>query len=239
MEENTRVTTLTIILQTNVIINFDIFFNEYPITNDYGGIFCIVSKKNVKGIHPKKENPRSFKNSMTCIMKLDKVLNIKILKNKQGECNKIQFIGFKSIQQMKECLKYLFDEMNTLNCISLYDKPCSYIVEMKNRTFRLGFKINRQVLSDLFNEKNGVCSLYEGNPRVLIYFKVNHEFKHRLFLNDNEEELIQIEKQRQNTFVVFHSGSVIMISTCEQEIQDHYNFFMNLVNENIDILKVE
>ena len=40
------------------------------------------------------------------------------------------------------------------------------------------------------------------------------------------------KKQKFNTFLVFHSGKIIMSGMCEENMEKHYNFFRNFIESN-------
>jgi len=125
-----RVSTMTIICYTNLIINIDKFF-EYIPTTDFvsikkkrgrkkkiqpedpnrhippGSIISVSNKKDVSGtvIKTKKKSGNFFRHSVTTIMMLEdkKMLNVKI--SKQG---KFQMTGCKNIQNAIDFMKYLY-----------------------------------------------------------------------------------------------------------------------------------
>jgi TATA-box binding protein (TBP) (component of TFIID and TFIIIB) len=49
-----------------------------------------------------------------------------------------------------------------------------------------------------------------------------------------KDKVKQLKKERYNTFLVFHSGKVIMSSLCEDFARDEYYNFLDIINKNRD-----
>lgn len=205
-----------------------------------------------------KYNKKYFRNALNVIMMLsdNKKVNFKLSKN-----GKVQMTGCKDDDDAKKCLKLFFERLykecrdaitfNTSNGIEIY-----YYTVMTNIDFNTGFKINRQKLNVMINESTEFNSLLETSfgytgvnikiPMELdenmmidrLHFK-NEEwtdgdvtFMH--FLNDMDESFKkqELEKKRYNTFLVFHSGNIIMSGMRLDKMMNLQKTFFNLLQNN-------
>ena len=133
-----------------------------------------------------------------------------------------------------------------------------FIPAMRNIDFSLGFILNREKLDEYFNTYTNYYSLLEtsiGYTGVNIKIPVKKPIKDlmikELTYNDNKwispvfipyqkyldtlkprEQQKKIEKERFNTFLVFHSGKVICSSMCEEFAKDTYYEFLEIIRQN-------
>ena len=130
---------------------------------------------------------------------------------------------------------------------------------MRNIDFSLGFILDREKLDEYFNTFTQYCSLLEtsiGYTGVNIKIPVTKpitelkikELKYKstggwvkpklipyqayLDTLKPKEQQKKLEKDRFNTFLVFHSGKVIMSSMCEDFARDTYYEFLEIIKEN-------
>ena len=128
---------------------------------------------------------------------------------------------------------------------------------MTNIDFNLGFNINREMLDKHMNSNTDYKSLLEtsfGYTGVNIKFPMEKKITHNLpyielndqtdkwdisnktytdylgFLQDFEKKK-ELNKKRWNTFLVFHSGNVIMSGLGKFYMKDHYKIFMKIIND--------
>ena len=52
-----------------------------------------------------------------------------------------------------------------------------------------------------------------------------------------KEQIKKIEKDRYNTFLIFHSGRVIMSSVCAAFAIDSYYYFTNIIKTSFDYIE--
>ena len=184
-----------------------------------------------------KYNKKYFRNALNIIMVLEggKKINFKLSKN-----GKIQMTGCKEDADARRCLMLFFEKLgrecadhivfNHEVGITVY-----YYTVMTNIDFNMGFKINRQKLNVMINESTEFNSLLEtsfGYTGVNIKIPMEleedmmidrmrssneGEWTHdtvsfRQFLESMDEGFRKQElgKRRYNTFLVFHSGNIIM-----------------------------
>lgn len=205
-----------------------------------------------------KYNKKYFRNALNVIMMLsdNKKVNFKLSKN-----GKVQMTGCKNDDDAKKCLKLFFERLyrecrdaitfNTSNGIEIY-----YYTVMTNIDFNTGFKINRQKLNVMINESTEFNSLLETSfgytgvnikiPMELdehmiidrVHFKdeewTDGDITFMQFLNNMDESFKkqELEKKRYNTFLVFHSGNIIMSGMRLDKMMNLQNTFYNLLQHN-------
>ena len=201
-----------------------------------------------------------FRNSITVIMMMDgKKINFKISSNgkfqmtgckydNQAE-NCVKYI-WEYIKPNKDIYSLTETETETFKAL--------FIPAMRNIDFSLGFILNREKLDEYFNTYTNYYSLLEtsiGYTGVNIKIPVKKPIKDlmikELTYNDNNwispvfipyqkyldtlkprEQQKKIEKERFNTFLVFHSGKVICSSMCEEFAKDTYYEFLEIIRRN-------
>ena len=128
---------------------------------------------------------------------------------------------------------------------------------MTNLDFSLGYNINRQVLDQLINEHPTFRSLLEtsfGYTGVNIKFPLDTEWYKKitfpklqwdatnpskvefmqstLSVNDSTEMQRFLQKPKYNTFLVFHSGNIIMSGMIESSMRDDFNKFVQFLKQH-------
>jgi len=214
----------------------------------------------VKGVDLKQKKKtdsrrKYFRNSLTIVMKIgvDKLINFKLSKN-----GKFQITGAKYDQHAKDCIKYFWDIVRP--CTDLYsmvgtDFNVVFVTVMTNIDFNLGFIVNREQLDKYMNSSTLHNSLLEtsfGYTGVNIKFPANGYRKAALlpkivyrgkwddetmsyeqyFQGLTEKEQLKItQKDKYTTFLVFHSGNVIMSGLDKVHMESTFNEFIGIINE--------
>lgn len=230
-----------------------------------GSIIYAQYKDNIKGNSVKKKtkkNKKFFRNAITIIMVLkhqdlsvNKLINFKISKN-----GKFQITGCKYLNDAKKIISYIWKLMNNFPNTYTLTKPnlkVIYHTVMTNMDFNVGFKVNREALDKYINTKTKYNSLLEtsfGYTGINIKFVINDsldELHIPTFELINGEWIESItyykdvstkKKKKYNTFLVFHSGNVIMSGMIPQlmkpafiQFADIINISKNLIQEKLDI----
>lgn len=140
----------------------------------------------------------------------------------------------------------------------------TFIPAMRNIDFNIGIKIDREKFDNFFNQLH-YHSLLEtsiGYTGVNVKIPVKEpikELKLKQLVYDNEtcdwfnsktvlyqeylntmtekEQLKKITKDRYNTFLVFHSGKIIMSSMCADFAKPTYEKFINIIKENYSLFQ--
>ena len=226
---------------------------EKPLSD--GSIIQLRYGNNVKGIQPK-EKKNYFRNSLSVVMFIqNKKINIKLPKTGNVQMTGCKSL----IQAQKAMLLIWNKIMPNQNLYSYKNNENIFhfiiIPSMCNIDFNLNFLVDRQQLDQYFNENTPYYSLLETNfghtgvnikipfdksilelPLQKIIISENNIItKQQITYNDyldtlnTKDKLKKINKRRFNTFLVFHSGSVIMSGIDLYLMRDTYNVFLNII----------
>ncbi len=198
-----------------------------------------------------------FRNSVTVVMVVEgKKINFKISRN-----GKFQMTGCKQDKHAEMCVKYIWEYIRGNKDIYILSEKylkAMFIPAMRNIDFNLGFILDREKLGKYFNTNTDYCSLLEtsiGYTGVNIKVPVRKlitelKLKELTYKNNDwvrpdyvpyqnyldtlkpKEQQKKLDKERFNTFLVFHSGKTIMSSMCEEFARETYYEFLEIVNKN-------
>lgn len=278
--ENINISTTTVIVSTNLELNLDWLMSILPITifdttyvfkttrefqeyiiglsPQYGTITMAQHREKLIGFKIKKKKAKFFRNALSLVMFVGKLITIKIPKK-----GKLQLTGCITENHTDDCIKQLWNilknhEMSP-NTYLLTDN--SYTFKNTIRTvmtdivFNLGFDINRQKLDSFMNHRTDFNSLLETsfgytgvNIKVpfsinpdrlnvkLLYCSIDGIWEYKYISYDNYIETLSIRdrqkelnKSRKNTFLVFHSGTAIMSGMTIEYMKDIYTKFYTLL----------
>ena len=225
-----------------------------------GDIISLKYRDNVKGVDLKKKSRTNkfFRNALTVVMYVgDKFINFKLSQN-----GKFQITGAKKTSHAIDCIKIFWRYVKDLDGLYSYkdDKDkvfrVSFLTVMTNIDFNIGFNVDREKLDTYINEFTKYNSLLEmsfGYTGVNIKFPIQETLDFYLnrinyidgkwvsdtitykdYLNSlsEVEYTKQITKNRYNTFLVFHSGNVIMSGMIKKYMKDEYNRFINIIKQS-------
>lgn len=200
-----------------------------------------------------KQNQKYFRNALNVIMYISdkKTINFKLSKN-----GKIQMTGCKEEDDAKMCLEYFFELLYTKcpDYISCKEKnEIYYYTVMTNIDFNIGFEINRGKLNELINAKTEYNSLLETSfgytgVNIKMPITLHKDYSIDILKYENNEwtehqikwkdfiikmgsiyEKQESEKKRYNTFLVFHSGNIIMSGMRLDLMLSHQKYFSDLL----------
>lgn len=209
----------------------------------------------------KKKKKKSFRNAVNLIAYISnnntqKKINFKVSKN-----GKFQLTGCKSEENAIEIISYFINKLYLCckdavlitkgNFIKVY-----FQTVMTNIDFSIGFFINRQKLDELMNKDTSYHSLLEtscGYTGVNIKFLLNTKWweievpvieckninESVLHWDKSYEPLNTVtnisqeikHKKKYNTFLVFHSGNIIMSGIMRETMEKHYQIFIDLLHK--------
>ena len=225
-----------------------------------GSIITLDMANEIRGVCLKKKKKKKnyFRNSITVVMVLsDKKINFKISRN-----GKFQMTGCKKDTHAEDCVKYIWEYIKDSEDIYTLPEgenfKALFIPAMRNIDFSLGFILDREKLDKYFNTNTDYHSLLEtsiGYTGVNIKIPVEKpistlQIKQLSYKGDKwlkpkyvsyetyldtlkpKEKQKKIDKERYNTFLVFHSGKVIMSSMCEDFAKDTYYEFLDIIKNN-------
>lgn len=251
------ISTKTIIASANCTFDIVKIFQTYPIrARTDGGVEVMYYQNEYRGVvyadfYPRKK--KNFRNAINVISHIEngRKINFKLSKN-----GKFQLTGCKNEDHAIQVVKNLIDTVLThcRDCIQLQGPMLvvSFQTVMTNIDFSLGFSVDRQKLDNMMNNNTPFHSLLEtsfGYTGVNIKFPVDQEWwklpvpviskntgtespwiKYERPLHDfvaNTETLQK--KMKYNTFLVFHSGSVIMSGMVKETMRLHYDLFVSIM----------
>jgi len=288
-----KTSTKTYTANTNIKLNIEKIFDFLPITEyvlvvkkrgrkkkvdninpnkdvPEGSIITIKYQDKIKGVELKPQKAKAkaktkwFRNSITIIIVLDKLINFKMC------CNgTFQMTGCKNHQHAESCVKYIWkyirnqpDLYTFTNKNSGTELEVLFIPSMCNIDFSVGFIIDREKLNNYlcknnnfeYNNQNLHCLLetsfgYTGvNIKIpikkpiehlkiikLVYSnqhgwqKYNTTYQEYLKLLTPKEQKQKLKSKKYNTFLVFHSGKVIMSGINQEYMIDIYYFFLEII----------
>jgi TATA-box binding protein (TBP) (component of TFIID and TFIIIB) len=205
-----------------------------------------------------------FRNSVTVIMNvLGKFINFKISKNGKFQitgCKSLEHAE-KCIEYIWDYIQKADDK--TICKIEKNDQPSAvFLITMTNIDFNIGFNINREALDEYINVKTRYNSILEtsfGYTGVNIKFPlldkdekdsiskivyqsgkwVNVPYSYPEYYSSLPEKECkkQTQKVRYNTFLVFHSGNVILSSKSRGCMREVYKTFVDLVQSWREIIE--
>lgn len=231
-----------------------------------GSIITLEFKDKIRGINLKKKakNSNFFRNSITIVMIIneDKKINFKISSN-----GKFQVTGCKHDKHAENCVKYIWKYIkDNENIYTLEDNnnlSMILVPAMRNIDFSLGFHVNRQNLDMYINNETSYYSLLETsfgytgvNIKIPIIDDISNIKLKKIIMFEDKQETIsyitygqyletlpiiekkkKIKKKRFNTFLVFHSGRIIM-SGCEESLMEPiYYEFIEIIRKCKDIIE--
>jgi len=232
----------------------------------YGSIITVECMGNIRGVETKpnknkntlKKKKKQFRNSITVVIVLDKLINFKIYKN-----GTFQMTGCKTHNHVEMCVKYTWDYIKHDPTLYTYlHGSCLealFIPAMRNIDFNLGFKVDREKLDNYIStHTDWFCLLetsfgYTGvNIRVplqspitdLVIKKVELKsvdddwnegemvpYQQYLDILTPKERKIKTNKKGHNTFLVFQSGCTIMSSQCSSFARPIYYEFLKVIRD--------
>ena len=209
---------------------------------------------------PKLGNKKKwFRNSITIIIILDKPINFKVCRN-----GTFQMTGCKTHQHAQDCIKYIWHYIKDCPEIYTFTRgdklETLFIPSMRNIDFSLGFLVDREKLNQYMSTQQEFHCLLEtsfGYTGVNIkiplkedistmeIIKLTHlddnewkeeftTYKEYLDLLSEKDRQIKINTERYNTFLVFHSGKVIMSGLTSKFMRDVYSYFLHIMQQCYD-----
>lgn len=228
-----------------------------------GSIITLKCEGNLRGVELRQQKQKSgrkqkwFRNSITIVIILDKPVNFKVCRN-----GTFQMTGCKHSGHAIECIKRIWSLIKDTSNLYSYTRSnrleCLFVPSMRNIDFSIGFLIDREKLNVCMSEQNCFhCLLetsfgYTGVNLKIPLEKDISEMKIIKLIHDNEwiqtkttykeyldilpekERNHKLEVQRYNTFLVFHSGKIIMSGLTSDFMKDIYYYFVEIMNKYRD-----
>lgn len=218
-----------------------------------GELFIIPSDKNGEKqfLFHEKKTGSSFRNAVNLIIQFEeKLINIKVSRH-----GNFQITGSKNKEQGYRAICY-FIELCLFICPDAIIKRSEFIhiyfyTVMTNIVFDVKFNIDKKKLNQIIQKEEQFYNLFETNfgytgmniklplppswkDFEIPYFTYSVEEKKWIFQKIKYQREQTKEKQKFNTFLVFHSGKIIMSGMCEENMNEHYCFFRNFIEKHRD-----
>ena len=229
-----------------------------------GSIVTVKYENEIRGVElkPKKsktgKKKKWFRNSITVVIILDKPINFKVCRN-----GTFQMTGCKTHEHADLCVKYIWEYIKEFEDIYTFTSGSNleaiFIPSMRNIDFSLGFIVDREKLNlYMCTQKEFHCLLetsfgYTGvNIKIPLDKDINTmkvkkicekngewiehwtTFQEYLEILTPKEKDVKLQSDRHNTFLVFHSGKVIMSGLTAEFMKDVYYYFLSIIRASFD-----
>lgn len=229
-----------------------------------GSIITVKYENEIRGVELKQKKPKVgkkrkwFRNSITVVIILDKPINFKVCRN-----GTFQMTGCKTHDHADKCVQYIWEYIKDFKDIYSFTRgntlEAIFIPSMRNIDFSLGFIVDREKLNKyMCSQKEYHCLLetsfgYTGvNIKVPLTKDITTMKVKKIFIKDEEwqevwttykeyldilspkERETKLQSERHNTFLVFHSGKVIMSGLTADFMREIYYYFLSIIRTSFD-----
>lgn len=229
--------------------------NFFDVLQIQDGITCIKFHTNMKGVCEKKTSAgKNFLKCITCIIQLDKFINVKIFRN-----GVFQLTGCKHIQHVIDCLKIILFKLEKCKQYTLFEPHIIIYIKsaMRNVDFDLGHVIKRdELLKVLMKTTSYIIPPRIGNKMDIkiripieredmkqilitkITFKDNKMFKE----NIPYDEYLKCNYTRNKpgnkctSLSIFQNGKVLLSSIDSVFQEKYYIWIMNLIHTHSSVI---
>jgi len=259
--ESVPVSTKTIIATSNLQFDIIHVFEKLPLEGRAGNVFIklLYYQNQTRGDDSllKKKNKKCFRNAVNVIMQVEENKNVNFKLSKNGkfqltgcknENHAVQSVAFFIQQLFRHCREHITVTQGATEVLVYFQTV------MTNIDFSLGFCVDRQKLDHLLNQKTPFHSLLETSfgytgvnikfPLVRPWWKLDVPVVHLSLEGDFSWTLDyksmdsvgtftneQRAKKKYNTFLVFHSGNVIMSGMTKETMTDHFDCFRGMIRD--------
>lgn len=228
----------------------------------FGDVICCKSDKagtGIKGtlLRKKKKTSRAtkaFKNAIAIDIFLDKIVNFKVAGN-----GTFQLTGCKGYHHAKACVVYIWKILREITP-ELAPMSALFIPASKNIVLDLGFKLDRIKFSNFINDNTNYRAIFTNElgyagvkVKIECELPIEKSMIRKIEYNDELEEWGEtqyvpyteylarkpdkerekiIKKRNFTTFMVFHSGEIIMCARSTYFSAEHYYNFFKVAHEN-------
>lgn len=259
--ETVPVSTKTIIATSNLQFDIVRVFERLPLDGRVGHvqIKLLYYQNQTRGDDTllKKKNKKCFRNAVNVIIQVDENKNVNFKLSKNG---KFQLTGCKNEKHAIDAVAFFIQQLfrHCRDHVTLAPAACEVVVYfqtvMTNIDFSLGFCVDRQKLDHLLNQETPFHSLLETSfgytgvnikfPLSMPWWKLDVPVVRMSVLDDLAWTLHhksmdsvgsltseQQTKKKYNTFLVFHSGNVIMSGMTKETMRDHFDCFHGMIRQ--------
>ena len=219
------------------------YFEEHVITSinnpngrikfkDIRKISIGISKKDIMSYRSKKKS--AFYNCFVMIVRIlidnvYKEFHIKIFNT-----GKIEIPGIQSEKVFQMLLKLVIEILQPY-----IDEKLDYNINSEetvliNSNFNCGFFINRESLYDILKFKYNIQSIYDpcSYPGIQCKFYYNPDVENQIGSQISEEDKKKFKNMKQVSFMIFRTGSVLIVGRCDENILMHIYDFLKIILNN-------
>lgn len=221
-----------------------------------GSIISIKYNGNYKGtLLEKNKSKAAFKNALTIVIDIEgRKVNFKLSKN-----GRFQITGNNSDHHIEQCVKHMWDILQKHPDVYELKEDvlrATFWSSMINFQVNLGFRLDRQTLNTYINEHTEYISVFEtssGSASVNIKIPLRFDdlqlrtlacvrgvwsegvVSYNEFVTKETGKITNRDK-RFVSFLVFHTGEVIMTSMDKEVMEPYFKKFIDIIGECKDLI---
>jgi len=190
-----------------------------------------ISKKDILSYRSKKK--QAFYNCFVMILRI-KIDNLfREFHTKVFNTGKLELPGVQSEKMYYTVLNYVLEILQPYhtNQLKYYEHNDTVLI---NSNFNCGFFINREILFDIIKNKYNIQAIYDpcSYPGIQCKFHYNNDIKIQTGMQISSENKDIYTNITQVSFMVFRTGSVLIVGMCDEDIlRDIYQFVKLLLKE--------
>jgi TATA-box binding protein (TBP) (component of TFIID and TFIIIB) len=171
------------------------------------------------------------------ILRLKVGLNFKEFHVKVFNTGKLEIPGVQNEETFKSILSLIIITLQPFVSDTLFYKENSAQTVLINSNFNCGFFINREVLYDILRNKYNIQSIYDpcSYPGIQCKFYYNHDLGIQKGCQISEENKLLYKNISQISFMIFRTGSVLIVGKCDEDIlMTVYNFLKQILYDEYE-----
>ena len=190
-----------------------------------------ISKKDILSYRSKKK--QAFYNCFVMILRI-KIDNLfREFHTKVFNTGKLELPGVQSEKMYYTVLNYVVEILQPYhtNQLKYYEHNDTVLI---NSNFNCGFFINREILFDIIKNKYNIQAIYDpcSYPGIQCKFHYNNDINIQTGMQISLENKDKYTNITQVSFMIFRTGSVLIVGMCDEDIlRDIYQFVKLLLKE--------
>lgn len=183
-----------------------------------------LSKKDILSCRSKKK--RAFFNCFVLILRIFHKDEYKEMHAKIFNTGKIEIPGIQNEDILEESLKIIIDTLNPFISNKIFIVKDKIETVLINSNFNCGYYINRDKLHDILKYKYRINSNFDACSYPGIQCKFYYDETNK------EHTGQQNNKKNEVSFMIFRTGSVLIVGKCNENILlEIYNFIKNILHD--------
>ena len=225
-------------------LKYEPYYEEYIITHidnpagrikfkDTRKVSIGISKKDILSYRCKKKS--AFYNCFVIILRMKVDVTFKEFHVKVFNTGKLEIPGVQCESVFALVMQQVLDTLQPYVDFTLAYKDNSNETVLINSNFNCGFYINRETLYDILKSKYNIQAIYDpcSYPGIQCKFYYNPDIGIQSGSQITEENKDLYKNIKEVSFMIFRTGSVLIVGRCDEEVlMIIYNFLkIVLVNE--------